>query len=364
MASFTNMGSARETSSFLESIFKHMTDAIIVIDKQGFVVGVNPAAETLIGWSAEELSGKVHVCAVCKGIATCSEEATCAECFREKLNVPSFEMRVITKSGHEFPAAASSARLPEESGADFVVILRDMSEQHRIERERFHRVMTNYVIQAQEEERKRVSRDLHDGVGQALYSIIVGMKVLDQLPMDEVMRHHLAELQQMTVRALEEVRSLAVDLRPSALDDLGLVPAIRSFIKRFEQTFGIESYLEVEGKQRRYSSAVETALYRICQEAMTNAAKYADTDQVFVRISDYNNRIEMKIEDHGCGFDTEQILIQGTGLGLYGMKERANLLGGDVKIHSTIGRGTTIHVVIPLDEEGAPLYVDPGTYCR
>jgi signal transduction histidine kinase len=96
--------------------------------------------------------------------------------------------------------------------------------------------MFHYVIQAQEEERKRVSRDLHDGVGQALYSILVGMKVLSQLPMDEALRTHLADLQQLTASALEEVKSLAVELRPSVLDDLGLVSAVRSYVKRFEQT--------------------------------------------------------------------------------------------------------------------------------
>jgi two-component system sensor histidine kinase NreB len=102
------------------------------------------------------------------------------------------EMKVLTKSGKEFPVAASSTKLPPRSTAAMVVVLRDMSEQQKAERERNLRMMTNYVIQAQEEERKRISRELHDGVGQALYSILVGLKVINQVQLNEQMMNHLS----------------------------------------------------------------------------------------------------------------------------------------------------------------------------
>lgn len=362
MAWLGNLEIAKKTSSVLESIFNSVTDAILVVDQQGIVVGANPAAERLTGYTAEELIGKVHFCEVCRGMATTTEEATCHDCFYHRPNVASFEMKVKTKEGREFPVAASSTRLGEEGLDSLVVILRDMSEQQRVERERFRRMMTSYVIQAQEEERKRVSRDLHDGIGQALYSILVGLKVLNQLHLEEPVKNHLEDVHQMTARALEEVKNMAVELRPSALDDLGLVPAIRSYIKRFEQTFGILTQFEVLGNKRRVSSVVETALYRICQEAMTNAAKYADTDKMYVRLHDSGDKIEILIEDYGRGFDTEHVRAQGTGLGLYGMKERANLLGGNTEVQSVPGKGTTVHVTVPLNDKGEPLNVDPGTY--
>lgn len=359
-----NIDADRETSTLLRSIFQYLTDAILVLDHEGFVIGANPAAEQLTEWTSHEMAGKLHFCQICRGIATCTEEATCMNCFTTKMMAPSFEMKVVTKSGKEFPVAASSTKLPPRSSAAMVVVLRDMSEQQKAERERNLLLMTNYVISAQEEERKRISRELHDGVGQALYSILVGLNVINQVKLDEQMMNHLATVQQMTARALDEVKSLAVELRPSALDDLGLVPAIRSYMKRFEQIFGIELELSSKGMRRRYAPVVETTLYRICQEAMTNAAKYADTDKLTVTIHDYGENIEMSIADQGKGFLLNQVEATGTGLGLYGMQERAGLLGGKVQIQSELHKGTTISVSIPLDEKGEPIHVDPRTNRR
>jgi two-component system sensor histidine kinase NreB len=282
---------------------------------------------------------------------------TCTECFFKQSRMPSFEMRIRTKDGGDYQVAASSTLLLEDSGAPMVLILRDMSEQLRAERERNQQKLTNYVIQAQEEERKRISRELHDGVGQALYSILVGLNVISQCQMDQQVKALLTDVQQMTARAMEEVKSLAVELRPSALDDLGLLPAIRSYMKRYEQTFGIDVTLEVTGSQRRYPPAIETALYRILQEAMTNAAKYADTEKILVRFNDAETGIDLTITDYGVGFDPEHIGIKGTGLGLFGMKERALLLGGTVEIRSSAGQGTSVSVHIPL-KRGETLNAD------
>lgn len=364
MAWLANLSATYNTSSILHSIFENVTDAILVVSKEGFVIGANRAAEKITGYPAEELIGKVPFCNICRGMATGTEEITCNECFSTMHSMPSFEMHITAKDGRQFTIAASSTRLPEEADLAMVVILRDMTEQHRMERERFQRQITNYIIQAQEEERKRISRDLHDGVGQALYSIVVGLKVVNQANVDTELKNLLVDIQQMTARALDEVKSMAVELRPSALDDLGLIPAIRSYSKRYEDTFGIVTELDVVGSRRRFHSSVETALYRICQEAMINAAKYADTDKLFVRFRDLGKMIELSIEDFGRGFDLNQLRILGTGLGLYGMKERASLLGGEVDIQSAPGKGTTIKVLIPVNEKGEPLHVDTGTYSR
>ncbi|ARU60212.1 histidine kinase [Tumebacillus avium] len=345
------------SSSFLESLFQNVSDAILAINRDGMIIAANRSFEAMSGYTVQELVGNINLCDVCIGMATCSEEMTCVECFAKRQKLPSFQMFVRTKSGEELPVAASSTRLPTEGDEALVLILRDITEQQRVERERHQRQLTNYVIQAQEEERKRISRDLHDGIGQALYSIMVGLRVVNQLQLESQVKAHLDEVQQLTSRTLEEVKNLSVELRPSALDDLGLVPAIRSYLKRFDETFGIQSELTVNGKRRRYPSVVETALYRILQEAMTNAAKYADTDQLFITLTDADDNIELRIVDKGVGFDPEHLRIKGTGLGLFGMRERASLLGGSVRIDSVEGVGTRIEVSIPLDEKGGPKYV-------
>ncbi len=348
--------------SNLESFFPLVSDGILVIDEQGTVITANPAVERMTGYSCEELIGKIHFCQICKGMATCLEEASCIDCFARTNNVPSFEMKIRTKDGREYPVAASSTCMTTPAGKQIIVIMRDMSEQMKVERERFHRQMTNYVIQAQEEERKRVSRDLHDGVSQALYSILVGLKVLDQLDLEKEVKAQLEDVRQLTTRVLNEVNTMAAGLRPSALDDLGLLAAIRSYRRRYEQTFGIETRLEAKGGTRRYESTVETALYRICQEAMTNAAKYADTDVIEITLEDQDDKVILTIRDYGKGFEPDQMLGRDKALGLYGMKERANLLGGTVIIQSAPGKGTTVQAIIPVTEKGEPHYVDPGTY--
>ena len=348
-----------ETSSFLESLFQNLSDAILVVNQEGTIIGVNHSFELLTGWHADELLGSAHLCGICRGTATCEEEMTCMECFAHRMKVPAFEMRVRKKHGDEIAVAASSTRLPDDGMGALVLILRDITEQQRMERERHQRQLTNYVIQAQEEERKRISRDLHDGMGQALYSIMVGLGVINQLELEESVKQHLDEVQQLTARTLEEIKSLSVELRPSTLDDLGLLPALRSYAKRFEQTFGIEVTLEAIGLKRRYDPTVETALYRICQEAMTNSAKYADSDKIYLRFTDQESQVGLFIQDHGRGFDPKQLRIQGTGLGLYGMRERASLIGGHLQIESAPDQGTSIRVTIPLDEKGGPHYVNP-----
>lgn len=342
-----------EESTFLRSLFENVSDAILVVDKDGTVTGANAAFEKMTGWSAAEVIGHGELCDICRGVATCSEESTCVECFSKKSSVSSFEMQVRTRDGKEIPVVASSTRLPEIGHGALVLILRDMSEQQRAQRERHQRQLTRNVIEAQEAERKRISRDLHDGIGQALFSIMVGLKVVNQLDLDPAMREHLDEVQKLTAKTLDEVKNMSVQLRPSALDDLGLVPAVRSYAKGYQHTFGIRAQVEVQGKGRRYRSEVETAVYRIYQEAMINVAKYAQTEEVIVRLHDTGDLLELIVEDRGVGFDPENIQVQGTGLGLFGMRERADLIGGKVDLISVPGKGTTVRVTVPVQEEEA-----------
>ena len=233
------------------------------------------------------------------------------------------------------------------------VVFQDLSEQQKQEYHSFQKVMTSYILQAQEEERKRVSRELHDGVGQTIYSMIVGLNMIEQLPLSDAIRDHFKFVKEMATQALDEVRHIAVELRPCSLDDWGILPALRSFIKQFEQTYGIVTALHVVGEEHRYSPKVETALYRICQEAMINAAKYANIDKLSVAFYEEDQQLHLVVTDLGRGFDLENIEIKGTGLGLYGMRERATLLGGTLTIRSAPNHGTDITLCIPLDKEGA-----------
>ncbi|MDH4618383.1 PAS domain-containing sensor histidine kinase [Brevibacillus sp. AY1] len=345
-------GQASEAVSLMESIFANVSDAILVVDEAGVIVRANAALERMTGWTTEELIGKKHICELCLGMATCMEDSTCADCFFKQVQMPSFEMRLRTKDGREYPVTASSARLPEESKNKIVMIIRDLSVQQRTEKERNQYKLTHFAIQAQEEERKRIARELHDGVGQALYSILVGLNVIGQDNLTDPIKQHVNDLLQMTSKAMEEVKRMALELRPSALDDLGLLPALRSLMKRVEKSFHIQVEMHVQGEKRRYSAAMETALYRIVQEAMTNTAKYGKASQLGIVFENREKEVVVTVVDDGVGFDVEQALDAGKGLGLFGMRERAQLLGGTVDIRSAPDDGTTVIIRITVPKEG------------
>lgn len=210
--------------------------------------------------------------------------------------------------------------------------------------------MTSLILQAQEDERKRVSRDLHDGVGQALYSILVSLKMLRHSIRDSSLQEQMREVEHLTSEAMDEVKQIAFQLRPSVLDDLGFIPALRSQIEKYEHTFHVNISLDVKGtNQQRYTPEIETALYRIFQEALTNAVKYANTSEIEVQFTHEDDQIRLMIRDHGIGFDPDELSSSDRkGLGLFGIRERAALVGGEADIISKKGEGTVVRVRIPL----------------
>lgn len=208
------------------------------------------------------------------------------------------------------------------------------------------------VISVQEEERKRIARELHDETSQSLTSLIVGLKILENAQdMDEV-RKRAGEIRIQTTHALETVHDLALELRPSVLDDLGLDAALQRYAKEFALKHDVEVDFQVIGaKESRLGPEVETAVYRIVQEALTNIARHARAKNVSVLL-EYRREILIAIvEDNGTGFDVSDVLdpkIREKKLGLFGMQERASLIGAKLTIESQRGTGTTVFVEIPI----------------
>lgn len=211
------------------------------------------------------------------------------------------------------------------------------------------------VITAQEDERKRIARELHDETSQALTSLMVGLKVLEARPELAGMRETLADLRALTGKTLDAVHDLALQLRPSVLDDLGLVPALDRLVADFQRTHGIQAVFETSLRARaRLPATVETALYRITQEALTNVARHAAAQSVSLLLEARRGSITLIVEDDGRGFDVASCM-RGTQndrcLGVFGMRERATLLGGRLTIESTPGSGTTVFVEVPFPPE-------------
>lgn len=202
------------------------------------------------------------------------------------------------------------------------------------------------LIDAQEEERKRIARELHDGVGQGLSSLMVGMAVLTKSSTDDAVIAKREELQALAEETLDQVRQLGRELRPSALDDLGLAAALDRYAQDFEvlhPQLSVDLHVDLPD---RLPSTAETNLYRIVQEGMTNAARHSSAGQLSVLVTRRNGLVKAIIEDNGEGFDPVAAQKKGQSVGIHGMQERAELIGGKMTIES--GRdGTSVFVEVP-----------------
>jgi len=213
------------------------------------------------------------------------------------------------------------------------------------------------VITVQEDERKRIARELHDETSQALTSLMVGLKLLEQRPELVEEREAVADLRALAGKTLEAVHDLALQLRPSVLDDLGLVPAMERLAADFQRMHGIRVAFETTLRTGpRLPAPIETALYRIAQEALTNVARHAAARSVSLLLEVRHGSVSLIVEDDGQGFDVAACMKSTRSercLGVFGMRERATLLGGILTIESTPGNGTTVFVEVPLPSEAA-----------
>ena len=213
------------------------------------------------------------------------------------------------------------------------------------------RLRASQIINAQEQERQRIARELHDETSQVLTSLLISLAVLEESIETQEARERIADTRSLAHSTLRAIRNLSIDLRPSALDDLGLLPALRWYVKEYQKKCAIEVEFHAPGFKERLPAEMETALYRIVQECFTNTAKHANARRVTILLKEVADMVYARIIDDGHGFDYEALLktpIQERGLGLAGMHERAVLLDGTLKIHSAPGQGTTVEASIPL----------------
>lgn len=215
------------------------------------------------------------------------------------------------------------------------------------------RRLSQQLVETQEEERKSISRELHDEVGQMLTALRVELHNLQQATPSqrEQFRQRLEEARQLAEDALRTVRDMAMGLRPSMLDDLGLGPAVEWQAREFSRRYGVPVSVELEGRLENLPERQRTCVYRVVQEALTNCARHARATQIRVVIHGRQDAIVLAIQDNGVGFDPEK--TSGRGLGLLGIQERVRELGGRVSIISQPGRGTLLSAEVPLGKEEA-----------
>ncbi len=223
------------------------------------------------------------------------------------------------------------------------------------------RALSGRVIRAQEEERQRIARELHDDTGQVLTLLLIRLKLLEGQPGADSLHEQIAELRGLVAGAIDQVRQLALNLRPPSLDQLGLIPALRSLAGTFTANTRIPVKLDLPREPVRLPPEQTIAVYRIAQEALTNAAKHAKATRIELGVGVGAAHLLLTVRDDGRGFDPAAVArpvgrasAAGPGVGLFGMEERARLVGGTLRIASAPGGGTQVALDVPLEDDHGP----------
>jgi PAS domain S-box-containing protein len=341
----------RASEERYRELFENAKDAIYVHDLSGHYVSVNRAAESLSGFSRDEILGKHYSNFVSPRNLRNARTNLCKKLDEENETV--YEVFMITKDRRAVPVEVSS-RLIYEKGEPIGVqgIVRDITERRRAQEAL--QTYSRRLIEAQEAERQHIARELHDEIGQVLTAVKINLQSIQRLGPDAAWLAPLDESIGIVDEALGRVRELSIELRPSLLDDLGLSAALRWYVDRYAQRTGIiaEVVNDFSGAAR-LSRELETACFRIAQEALTNTVRHAQAKRVSVRLARSRDKVLLTITDDGAGFDVADLFSNANtvaALGLRGMEERALAVGGKLEIESAHDGGTRICASFPLKQ--------------
>ncbi len=344
---------AKFAQSLVDIIAAELNKNVNIVDEDGFIIA---------SFSPERI-GKLHEAAALHLTGSLAEEFSVSDADEKKwpgvrsgfnvaIRYRSRRAGFIGVTGQP-ETAAPYARL----AARFVAAALEANERQQLllktlrEKKELQSSLLNQIIRVQEEERRKISRELHDETSQSLTSIIMGLRLLAEQMPEEAWREKVLAMREVAAGTLDAVHRLAVELRPLLLDDLGLAPALQRYAETYGKQYGIHVQLDAsEVAGCRFLPEIETALYRIVQEALTNIAKHAEASQVWICIGKKRRRLYCRVQDDGKGFD-QTILNKAVDgrpcLGIHGMQERVELLQGEFEIISQFGGGTTVWVEVP-----------------
>ena len=339
--------------SLVDIIAAELKQSVIISDNRGEIIASYDRARlSLVHEGAARMlsSGRI-----CEFSVSASDEQLLKN-VREGFNVPIVVegqcVGVIGVTGvpeEAAPYARLAAHFVQaalESNARKEKLMQAMQEKKELQS-----VLLNKMIEVQEEERRKISRELHDETSQSLTSIIVGLKILSEQVGSEEERAQIVTMRELVAKTLDEVHRIALELRPVMLDDLGLAAAARRYANNYSRQHGIEVDVNFAGISReRFKPEIEISLYRILQETLTNIAKHARATHVRIGLKKTRQLLEFSISDNGIGFavDSLKTATAKGSLGIHGMRERVALLGGTLAIDAEEGVGTTVRVEILL----------------
>jgi len=348
----------KQSEERYRGLFENTLDAIWIVGTDKRVLDANASLARMVGATMEEIIGQGES-------FLAGPEREVAEKARQRLLKgdlagESYDQRVTSRQGREYVLKVTTTALTDDGRiVAFQHIGKDVTQERRM-----HDNLRYYlqaITRAQEDERLRIARELHDSTAQTLIAVLHRIETYreDRLHLTMSDSRFLWTLQADIKSALQEVRHFARDLRPAILDDLGLLSAVEWLLEEHEKNHNIKARMRVSGEKRRFLPEVETTLFRIIQEALNNVIRHSKATQVKVNFDLDAQEVRVTVQDNGVGFEVSELddLLRSGKLGLTGMSERAQLLGGTVTITSRPGEGTIITAILPIVE--GP-YVLPG----
>jgi len=348
------------SEELLAEILDNAAEAIISIDESHHITVFNQGAEQIYGYSAKEVVGKpLDLLLPERFIEVHRQHVSSFAASPEKARriAGGFQVFGRRKDGSEFPAEASISKLKLADGTIFTVILWDITERKKAEEELKRsredlRILAARLQQAREEERALLAREIHDQLSGALTALKMDLSFLaNRVPQeDAALTENTESMATLIDATLNSVRNIATQLRPSVLDDLGLIAAIEWQTEEFQNRSGIKCRLDLEWEKVALDKNRSTAIFRIFQEALTNVARHAEASEVWISLKAQAGSLILQIRDNGRGITQEEI-SSSRSLGLLGMRERAFAFGGKVVISGVTGQGTTVTLKIPVNQE-------------
>jgi PAS domain S-box-containing protein len=348
----------RKSEEMLRGLFEFAPDTVVVVDDAGKIIRVNAQIEKMFGYTGNELMGE-------------SIEALLPERFRGRhaehrahyISEPhtrpmgaGLKLYGKRRDGSEFPVDIMLSPMQGQSSGMVIAVVRDITRRSQAEESLQHyaehlKSLSRRLMEVQEAERRNIARELHDEIGQALTGLKLTLEMGAKQPADSA-RASLEQALTLVNELMARARRLSLDLRPAMLDDLGLAPAVLWHIEHYTAQTRINVDFRHGGLDRRFSAEVETAAYRIVQEALTNVARHAHVPEVTVRVWTHESTLSILVEDQGAGFDSQTIHSPSETSGLAGMRERAILLGGQLIIESHVGAGTRLTAELGIGDSG------------
>lgn len=330
-------------NQYLEQIFRNIQDGIIIMDDSREILMMNPSAKRLTGW---DISDHVPYCSYCENRKKGKEENRCY--LIEHNEVPYFLSKMPTYHGKKIDVEMSTALMytdKKTSRKEYLLVLRDQTIQMKEEEARFSKLMIQKLIEAKESEHKRLAQELHDGVGQSLYSISVALQAIETYVDNPKLHTYIEEVRLELEKVMNDIKVYSYQLRPHSIDQLGIVPTLDTLIesvRKVHPEIGIEFESNIT---ERCNPTVEINLYRVVQEALHNIIKYAAAQTVQISLHESADKLSMQIVDDGVGFTKGS--MKNEGLGLKHMEERIDQLDVAFSIESNLGEGTKIRIEIP-----------------